>query len=60
MTFRGMKYLLTEASPFILHRFASMLYTSEGQAITQRVWDETLAELDFAGARDIAESLKGV
>ena len=40
-------------------RFASYLYTTEGRVVTQRVWDETLAELDFAGVRGILESMKG-
>lgn len=39
-------------------RFASLLYTPEGKVITQRVWDETLAELDFAGVRDILDSMR--
>ncbi|KAI1150667.1 NAD(P)-binding protein [Nemania diffusa] len=41
-----------------IHPFASLLYTPEGKVITQRVWDETLAELDFAGVRTILESMK--
>ncbi|KAK4044305.1 hypothetical protein C8A01DRAFT_42971 [Parachaetomium inaequale] len=39
-----------------IHPFAAYLYTPEGQVVTQRVWDETLAELDFAGVRPILES----
>ncbi|KAI8631889.1 NAD(P)-binding protein [Xylariaceae sp. FL1651] len=41
-----------------IHPFSSMLYTPEGKVVTQRVWDETLAELDFAGVRSILESMK--
>ncbi|KAK3389937.1 hypothetical protein B0H63DRAFT_428481 [Podospora didyma] len=43
-----------------IHPFSAFLYTPEGTIVTQRVWDETLAELDFAGARAILESMKGV
>jgi hypothetical protein len=35
-----------------------MLYTPEGKIITQKAWDETLAELDFAGVRGILESMR--
>ncbi|KAI0818319.1 hypothetical protein GGR55DRAFT_70645 [Xylaria sp. FL0064] len=41
-----------------VHPFPTLLYTDEGKAITQRVWDETLAEFEFAGARSIIESMK--
>ncbi|KAJ8122989.1 hypothetical protein ONZ43_g952 [Nemania bipapillata] len=41
-----------------IHPFASLLYTPEGKIVTQRVWDETLAELDFAGVRAILDSMK--
>ncbi len=37
-------------------RFAAYLYTPQGRVVTQRVWDETLAELDFAGVRAILEA----
>ncbi len=39
-------------------RFAALLYTPEGEVLIQRVWDETMAELDFAGVRAILESMK--
>ncbi len=35
-----------------------MLYTPEGRAMTQRIWDETLAEFEFANVRGILESMK--
>jgi hypothetical protein len=38
--------------------FAAFLYTPEGKAVIQRVWNETLAELDFAGVRLILESMR--
>ena len=39
-------------------RFAAFLYTPEGKVVTERVWEETLAELEFAGVRPILESMK--
>ncbi|KAF2095837.1 NAD(P)-binding protein [Rhizodiscina lignyota] len=41
------------------HPFAALLYTPEGKVATQRLWDETMAELDFAGVRSILDSIKG-
>ncbi|KAH8787251.1 hypothetical protein BGZ57DRAFT_939943 [Hyaloscypha finlandica] len=41
-----------------IHPFAAFLYTPEGKVVIQRVWDETLAELDFAGVGQILESMK--
>lgn len=35
-----------------------MLYTPEGKVVTQRVWDETMAQLDFAVVGAILESMK--
>ncbi|KAI0158067.1 NAD(P)-binding protein [Xylariaceae sp. FL1272] len=42
-----------------IHPFASMLYTPEGHAITEKLWKETLDELDFAGVRSILDAVKG-
>ena len=39
------------------HRFAAFLYTPEGKVVTKRIWEETLAELDFAGVRAILDSV---
>jgi hypothetical protein len=39
-------------------RFAAFLYTPEGKVVTKRVWEETLAELDFAGVRDILNHMR--
>ncbi|RDW84449.1 NAD(P)-binding protein-23 [Coleophoma cylindrospora] len=36
-----------------IHPFSAFLYTPEGKVVIKRVWDETLAELDFAGVRTI-------
>ncbi|KAF2267912.1 NAD(P)-binding protein [Lojkania enalia] len=41
-----------------IHPFNAYLYTPEGQAAIQRVWDETLTELEFAGVRAILDSMK--
>ncbi|KAI1087247.1 NAD(P)-binding protein [Rostrohypoxylon terebratum] len=42
-----------------IHPYPTLLYTSEGQQITERLWNETLAEFEFANARGIIESMKG-
>ncbi|KAJ7232459.1 hypothetical protein B0H12DRAFT_1019266 [Mycena haematopus] len=41
-----------------IHPFAASLYTLEGKVLTRRVWEETLTELDFAGVRQILESMR--
>jgi hypothetical protein len=41
-----------------LGRFAAFLYTPEGKVVIERVWEETLAELEFAGVRPILESMR--
>ncbi|KAK0261969.1 hypothetical protein LTR35_017768 [Friedmanniomyces endolithicus] len=38
--------------------FPSLMYTPEGKQTTERLWEETLEELDFAGVRSIANSLR--
>ena len=35
-----------------------MMYTSDGKRIMDRLWEETLQELGFAGVRDIVASPK--
>jgi hypothetical protein len=35
-----------------------MLYTPESKVLIQRIWDETLSEFDFVGARAILDSMK--
>ncbi|KAK0625082.1 hypothetical protein B0T17DRAFT_617218 [Bombardia bombarda] len=42
-----------------IHPFPALLYTPEGKVAIDRLWDETLAELDFAGIRAILDSMKG-
>ncbi|KAF2812775.1 NAD(P)-binding protein [Mytilinidion resinicola] len=41
-----------------IHPFAAFLYTPEGKVVRQRVWEETMAELHFAGVRGILESIR--
>ncbi|KAI1801973.1 NAD(P)-binding protein [Daldinia bambusicola] len=38
--------------------YPEVLYTKEGQDIRERVWEETLEELNFAGASRIIEEMK--
>ncbi|KAM7191690.1 hypothetical protein V8F33_008786 [Rhypophila sp. PSN 637] len=38
--------------------FMNMVYTAEGENLMHVLWDETMAELDFAGARGILEGLR--
>ena len=33
------------------------MYTAEGKAATERLWRETLEELEFAGVKDILRSM---
>lgn len=39
------------------NRFADMMYSSEGKATMERLWSETLVELEFAGVKDILNSM---
>ncbi|KAH6646694.1 short chain dehydrogenase [Truncatella angustata] len=39
--------------------FCRMMYTAEGRKLTDRVWDETLQEFEFAGVRQILASMQG-
>ncbi|KAB5528035.1 hypothetical protein GE09DRAFT_1253710 [Coniochaeta sp. 2T2.1] len=41
-----------------IYPFSAILYTPEGNTITQRIWDETLAEFDFADVRGILNYMK--
>ncbi|KAI1149270.1 NAD(P)-binding protein [Nemania diffusa] len=41
-----------------VHPYPELLYTSEGQKLIEQVWEETLAELEFANIRGIIESMK--
>lgn len=42
----------------IFSSFPAYLYTPEANPVIQKVWDETLAEFEFANARGIIESMK--
>ncbi|EOO00286.1 putative short-chain dehydrogenase reductase family protein [Phaeoacremonium minimum UCRPA7] len=37
--------------------FANMVYDPKGVPVINRLWDETMTELDFAGARDVLKNL---
>lgn len=41
-----------------IHPFASLLYSPDGQSLTEKVWKETLAELSFADVKVILESMR--
>ncbi|KAL8786602.1 MAG: hypothetical protein Q9195_008159 [Heterodermia aff. obscurata] len=41
-----------------VHQFASFLDTPEGKISTEQLWQETLSEYEFAGVRNILESMK--
>lgn len=41
----------------LLIRFAAFAYRPEGE-VRERLWEETIAEFEFAGARGILDSLK--
>lgn len=39
------------------YRFNSILYTSEGKELIEKVWQETMGELSFADVRGIVSSM---
>jgi len=39
-------------------RSAPIIYKPEGERIAQKLWDETMVELSFAGAQDIISGLE--
>jgi hypothetical protein len=39
-------------------RFASFVYTPEGEAVREQLWKETMDEFRFAGGQRILENLK--
>ena len=41
-----------------LSSFHEMMYTSDGKRTMDRLWEETLQELGFAGVRDIVVAPK--
>lgn len=41
-----------------LSRYVNMIYEPGSQPVIDRLWDETMAEFEFAGARGILESMR--
>lgn len=39
-------------------RYPSLYYTAEGRKLTDRLWEETVDELQAAGAAGVLEGLK--
>lgn len=39
-------------------RFTALVYRSKGQPVMQRLWDETMQEYEFAGAKEILEGMR--
>ena len=35
-----------------------MLYTADGRQLIERLWEETMAELDFANVRHVLKSME--
>lgn len=42
----------------IISRYPGLLYTDEGKKTMERLWEETLEELQFAGVGHIVTSMK--
>ena len=42
----------------LIGRFAALIYASDSKTVTERLWDETIKELEFAEPLRILESLK--
>jgi hypothetical protein len=42
----------------LIGRFAALIYASDSKTVTERLWDETMKELEFAGPLRILEGLK--
>jgi hypothetical protein len=43
---------------FFFSSFPALLYAPERNATIERVWEETLAEFEFADARGIIEAMR--
>ncbi|KAH8705809.1 hypothetical protein BGW36DRAFT_354203 [Talaromyces proteolyticus] len=41
-----------------IHPFMNLVYLPEGKPVMDALWDETMAEFEFAGAREILERIK--
>jgi hypothetical protein len=40
------------------NRFPKMMYTAEGRASMERLWQETMTEFEFAGVKQILDSMR--
>jgi hypothetical protein len=40
------------------YRFMNLVYLPKGQPIMEALWEETMTEFHFAGAREILETFK--
>ncbi|KAJ3958395.1 hypothetical protein N0V92_005037 [Colletotrichum tropicale] len=47
---------IVSADDVIVNLFAAFLYTQEGKNVIERLWVETMDELEFAGARGVLKS----
>ncbi|KAI0483715.1 retinol dehydrogenase 12 [Xylaria cf. heliscus] len=45
-------------SDWAIRPYPEILYTEEGARVRERLWEETMEELNFAGASDIIEGMK--
>ncbi|KAI2470174.1 NAD(P)-binding protein [Annulohypoxylon bovei var. microspora] len=45
-------------SDWIIQPHLSLFYTKEGQVLRERIWEETMEELNFAGASKIVQDMK--
>lgn len=43
----------------VCFRFPPLLYEEEGKWAAERLWNETMAELEFFGVRGILDSMRG-
>lgn len=43
---------------YLSYRFTNLVYLPEGKSIIDTLWEETMTEFDFAGAREILETFK--
>ena len=58
---RESSHLRSEAFGLLLihcERYPPMVYTKDGQEIKERLWEETMEELNFAGASKIVQDMQ--
>lgn len=51
-------HMLWVLTRILRYRFAKLVYLPEGKEVMDVVWEETLAEFQFAGAREILEAFR--